>query len=113
MKPTIAFLERLKQGPLLADGAMGTMLHQHGVHLDACFDELNVSEPERVEAVHRAFVQAGADLIETNTFSANRFKLAAHGLADQVIAINEEAAKLALRVALESDRPIYVAGAVG
>ena len=106
MTPKITFLERLKQGPLLADGAMGTMLHLHGVRLDACFDELNIDEPERIETIQRQYIEAGADLIETNTFSANPFKLAAHGLADQVVHINEEAGKLSRRVAAESDRVI-------
>src|SRR5258706_2795724 len=113
MKPAIAFLERLKQGPILADGAMGTMLHQAGTRLDACFDELNVSHPDRVLAIHRAFVEAGADLIETNTFSANHFKLAAHGHENEVATFNEAAVKLARQAAHHAPQPVYVAGAVG
>src|SRR5258708_4673709 len=113
MKPTIAFIERLRQGPLLADGAMGTMLHHAGEPLNACFDELNLSDPERVTKIHQAFVEAGSELIETNTFSANRFKLLEHGLAEQVTAINAEAVRLAREVALRADKPIYVGGSVG
>ncbi|MEP7286867.1 MAG: bifunctional homocysteine S-methyltransferase/methylenetetrahydrofolate reductase [Chloroflexota bacterium] len=117
MSPTIPFLIRLKQGALLTDGAMGTMLHQSGAKLDACFDELNISAPQRVTAVHHAFAEAGAELLETNTFSANRFKLAEHGLADQIVAINQAGVRLAREVADEvtvsSGKPIYVAGAIG
>src|SRR5450432_48268 len=113
--PTSVFINRLKQGAVLADGAMGTMLHQAGVRLDACFDELNVSDPDRVLAVHRAFIEAGSELIETNTFSANRFKLAAHGWQTEVAAFNEAAVKLARQAAEENSagRRVYVAGAVG
>src|SRR5712691_8368941 len=113
MKPVIPFLERLRQGPILADGAMGTMLHQAGARLDACFDALNVSEPERVTHVHRTFAEAGAELLETNTFSANRFKLAAHGLSSEVVAINEAAVRLARDVADVGNRAVYVGGAIG
>jgi methionine synthase / methylenetetrahydrofolate reductase(NADPH) len=111
------FLERLRQGPVLADGAMGTMLHHTGAAIDTCFDALNLTDPDRIVGIHRAFVEAGAELIETNTFSANCFKLAAQGLADQVAAINTAAVQLARR-AVESTRqtpgrPVYVAGSVG
>ncbi|MCC7448218.1 MAG: bifunctional homocysteine S-methyltransferase/methylenetetrahydrofolate reductase [Anaerolineae bacterium] len=106
-------LERLRQQPVLADGAMGTMLHQTGVPMNTCFDLLNLSDPARVANVHRAFIDAGAELIETNTFSANRFKLAAYGAADQVEAVNSAAVKLAQRVVEASFKPVYVAGSVG
>src|SRR5256885_3629608 len=79
-----AFSQRLDAGPLLCDGAMGTMLYARGVSLDACFDVLNLNNPRLVQAIHAEYVAAGADLIETNTFGANRFKLAAHGLESQV-----------------------------
>src|SRR2546422_11321848 len=74
---------RLQAGPLLCDGAMGTMLYARGVSLDACFDVLNLNNPRLVQAIHADYIAAGADLIETNTFCANRFKLALHGLAGQ------------------------------
>ena len=71
-----AFSQRLDAGPLLCDGAMGTMLYARGVSLDACFDVLNLNNPRLVQAIHAEYVAAGADLIETNTFGANRTKLA-------------------------------------
>lgn len=108
------FRERLGRGPVLADGAMGTLLHSRGVPLDACFDELNLSNPALVEDIHRAYLEAGADLIETNTFGANRFKLAGHGLEDRVAEINRAGAMLARRAVEASSRPdVYVAGSVG
>ncbi|MBC6937281.1 MAG: bifunctional homocysteine S-methyltransferase/methylenetetrahydrofolate reductase [Chloroflexi bacterium] len=112
---TIPFLERLKhEKPLLADGAMGTMLHQGGVSFSACFDELNLSHPEQVARVHRAYIEAGAELIETNTFGANRYKLAKHGLEDQVAEINRAGVTLARRVIDASFRDdVYLAGSVG
>src|SRR5258708_6416275 len=92
----VTFLERLHNGaPLLGDGAMATMLHQHGGSINMCFDELNRQRPEEVAAVHRAYIEAGAELIETNTFSANRYKLAKHGLENDVIDINKAGVDLA------------------
>src|SRR5262245_65570714 len=90
-----ALLQRLQHGPLLADGAMGTMLYARGVPLDACFDVLNLHDPKTVQAIHREYVSAGADLLETNTFGANRFKLALHGLEGRVHDINRAGARLA------------------
>ena len=112
---TTPFIERLRQGPpVLADGAMGTMLHASGLPINACFDELNLTHPEVVARVHRGFIEAGAELIETNTFSANRYKLAEHGLQDRVAEINAAAVRLARRVIEASFRDdIYLAGAVG
>ncbi len=113
--PKGSFLERLKQDkPLLTDGAMGTNLHGHGISIDACFDALNLTHPEQVARVHAGFVQAGAELIKTNTFGANRFKLSKHGLENQVEAINRAAVDLARRVILASFREdVYIAGSVG
>lgn len=109
------FLQRLRQGPpLLTDGAMGTTLHQHGIPIDACFDELNLTRPELVARVHTGFVQAGAELLETNTFGANRYKLGQHGLQDQVEAINRAGVEIARRVVDANFRDnIYIAGSVG
>ncbi len=111
----IPFLERLKHDkPLLADGAMGTMLHQGGASFNGCFDELNLSHPEQVARVHRAYIEAGAELVETNTFGANRYKLAKHGLEDQAVEINRAGVTLARRVIDASFRDdIYLAGSVG
>ncbi|NDJ52834.1 MAG: bifunctional homocysteine S-methyltransferase/methylenetetrahydrofolate reductase, partial [Chloroflexi bacterium] len=109
-----AFRERLKRGAILADGAMGTMLHDQGNPIDACFDSFTVMKPAVVFDVHRAYVQAGAEIIETNTFGANRFRLADHGLSDQVAEFNAAGVKL-VQQAIESafKEQVFVAGAVG
>jgi homocysteine S-methyltransferase len=105
-----AFLKRLAEGVLIGDGAMGTMLYQTGVFLNRCFDELNVSDGALVEKVHAAYVEAGADLIETNTFGANRLKLSQYGLANDVARINASGVRLAKAAA---QGRILVAGAMG
>lgn len=109
------FLDRIRQTqPLLGDGAMGTLLHQHGTEIGACFDALNLTHPQQVAAVHRAYIEAGADVIETNTFGANRYKLAKHGLETRVGEINWAAAQLARKVIAASFREdVYLAGSVG
>src|SRR5262249_51314327 len=100
--------------PLLGDGAMGTMLHQRGGSITMCFDELNCTHPEQVAAVHKAYVEAGAEIIETNTFGANRYKLAKHGLENDVVAINRAGVDLAKTVVHNLKRDdVYVAGSVG
>jgi homocysteine S-methyltransferase len=106
-------LERLAEGPLLADGAMGTMLYARGVPLDACFDVLNLHSPRTVQAIHQEYVAAGADLVETNTFGANRFKLAVHGLEDRVREINRAGARLARDVRETMGRDVFVLGSIG
>ena len=107
------FLERLAQGPLLGDGAMGTQLHARGVSFERSFDELNLTEPKIVEEIHRAYISAGAELIETNTFGANRIKLARHGLETRVRDINFRAVKLAREAREISGEPVFIAGSVG
>lgn len=104
------FLERITETPLVFDGAMGTMLYQRGLFLNACYDEACLSRPDLVREIHEAYVKAGADAIETNTFGANRVKLAAHGLIDKVDEINRRAAELAREAAGDD---VFVAGAVG
>ncbi len=99
--------------PLLFDGAMGTMLHARGVSFDACFDELNLSQPALVADVHHAYIDAGAQIILTNTFGANRYRLARHGLEDRVKAINQAGVELARRVILASFKDLLLAGDVG
>jgi homocysteine S-methyltransferase len=89
------FLERLQDGVVVADGAMGTMLYARGVFVNRCFDELNLSNPALVRAVHEEYVEAGADIVETNTFGAHRFKLGPHGFERQVGRINREGAQIA------------------
>ncbi len=108
-----ALLERLRERPLLGDGAMGTMLYARGVPLDACFDVLNVNEPKVVQGIHAEYIQAGADWIETNTFGANRFKLAVHGLSSRVREINLRGVKLARDVRETMGRDVFVLGSVG
>jgi homocysteine S-methyltransferase len=81
---TNKFLDLLTSQTILADGAMGTMLHARGVGFDKCFDELNLTNPAAVAEIHREYIEAGAKLIITNTFGANRFKLAKHGLQDDM-----------------------------
>lgn len=107
------FLARLAEGPLLCDGAMGTMLYARGVPMDACFDVLNENNPKLVQAIHAEYVAAGADLIETNTFGANRYKFAVHGLEGRVRAINRRGAELAREVRDATERDVFVLGSIG
>jgi methionine synthase / methylenetetrahydrofolate reductase(NADPH) len=113
--PKPPFLTALQQEiPLIADGAMGTLLHQRGAAIDACFDVLNMSEPAMIEQVHRDYIDAGARLIETNTFGANRYKLNEYGLGDKVEAVNTTAVEIAKRAIAASGRDdVYIAGSVG
>jgi methionine synthase / methylenetetrahydrofolate reductase(NADPH) len=107
--------ERLKQDkPILADGAMGTLLHQRGVAIDSCFDALNLSDPAAVIGIHHDYIQAGAELIETNTFGANRYKLGEYGLGDRVAEINRAAVENVRRaIELAGSENVYIAGSVG
>jgi homocysteine S-methyltransferase len=104
------FLQALDERVLVCDGAMGTMLYARGVFINRCFDSLNVMAPDTVMEVHQDYVRAGADVLETNTFGANRVKLRSFGLSDQVKEINSEAARLARKAARDQ---VYVAGAIG
>src|SRR5215218_5755636 len=110
---THPFLERLASGIVLSDGAMGTMLYDAGVQLDDCFDELNLTNPALVASVHRAYLEAGADVIETNTFGGNRYRLQQWGLADRVRDINLRGVKLAREQREICGRPALVAGSIG
>jgi homocysteine S-methyltransferase len=107
------FARRLAARPLLLDGAMGTMLHARGAPLGGCFEALNRDQPALVAEVHRAYIDAGADIIETNTFGANRFKLGEFGLDQLVRELNEEAVAIARRVILGAFRPVLLAGSIG
>ena len=104
------FLERLREGIVVCDGATGTMLYARGVFVNRCFDELNLSNPGLVQGIHQEYVEAGADVIETNTFGANRFKLGPHGFESQVARINREGARIA-RAAAQGQA--LVAGSIG
>ena len=106
------FLERLKKGPILCDGAMGTMLYQKGVSFERCFDELNLSSPELIGEIHRAYIKAGAEIVETNTFGANRYRLASYGLEKQTIKINRQGAKIARDAREIEGKSVFAAGAV-
>src|SRR5436190_12526330 len=90
-----SLIKALAAGPLLFDGAMGSLLYERGVLHTRSYDELNLSQPELIRAVHADYVAAGAEVIETNTFGANRIALARHGLVDQCTAINRAAVELA------------------
>ncbi len=110
------FRERLRGGkPILADGAVGTMLHHEShARADACFDAMNVDAPAMVRAIHRAYIEAGAELIATNTFGANRFKLGEAGRAGQLALLNRRGVELARQASAESAAGrIYIAGSVG
>jgi methionine synthase I (cobalamin-dependent)/5,10-methylenetetrahydrofolate reductase len=106
------FNERLKDSILVADGAMGSMLHE-SVGPVRCFDELNTLEPEAVFRVHQAYIEAGAQLIETNTFGANRFKLAPLGLGDEVQRLNSRGVKIAREARESATREVLIAGSIG
>jgi len=108
----LSWLEERRQ-PLLGDGAMGTLLNARGVGFDQCFDALNLTNPALVGEIHRAYIEAGAQIIQTNTFGANRYKLAAHGLEAKVAEINRAGVELARRVALASFKEVLIAGDVG
>src|SRR5436190_5093225 len=105
-----SFLEALDDRVLVCDGAMGTMLYAKGVFINKSFDALNSTQPDLVAEVHQEYVRAGADIVETNTFGANRIKLGSFGLAERLYAINAQGAKIARHAALEH---AYVAGAIG
>ena len=110
----IPFLQRIQQDtPLLGDGAMGTLLHARGnLPMDECFEALNLNNPDLVAGIHQEYVAAGANMIETNTFGANAYKLTAYGLADKVTEINTTAVELAKWAAARRD-DVYILGSVG
>jgi len=113
MTATTTFSEAIQQGPLLCDGAMGTLLHGYGISLEASLDATNLSRPELVLRAHSEYLAAGADVIETNTFGANRIKLEEHDLAGQVEEINAAGARLARQAIALSGRHAFVAGSIG
>lgn len=103
------FLSRIKTTPLIFDGAMGTVIYEKGVFLNTCYDELNLTNPDLIKSIHQDYVTAGADVILTNTFGANRIKLEKYGLANKVREINIAGAKLAKSISEE----VYVLGSIG
>ncbi len=104
------FLNELNERILIADGAIGTMLYAKGVYINRCFDELNLSNPAVVSSVHAEYVKAGANIIETNTFGANRLKLKSFGYEDKLADIIREGVNLAKK---EAQNFAYVAGSIG
>jgi len=105
------FLGRLKKSPVLCDGAMGTLLYGQGIFINRCYDELNTSQPDLIRQLHHQYLQSGAEIIETNTFGGNRFRLQRHSLGSKVHEINFSGARLAREAAKSFDA--WVAGSVG
>src|ERR1051326_2721126 len=110
-------LARLKQGPVLCDGAMGTLLYAKGVFINKCYDELNLTQPDLICNIHQEYLNAGAEIIETNTFGGNSFRLSRHGLADKVGEIKRRGAGLVREAAhafnLKKAANVLVAGSIG
>src|SRR5947207_2018907 len=110
-------LSRLKEHPVLCDGAMGTLLYAKGVFINKCYDELNLTQPDLIRGIHQEYLNAGAEVIETNTFGGNSFRLARHGLADKVREVNLQGARLAREAAdafnLKKAASVLVAASVG
>jgi homocysteine S-methyltransferase len=106
----LEFRKQLAQRALVADGAMGSMLYSRGVFINRCFDELNLSSPQTVKEIHQEYMKAGAEILETNTFGANRLRLGSYGLSEQLRSINQEGVRLAREAAGENG---FVAAAVG
>ena len=107
------FLKTLSQKILICDGAMGTLLHEYGIPFDRCFDELNLSSPKTVSKIHRDYITAGADIIETNTFGANRSRLAKFGFENKVREINRLGARIAREAQEVSGEFVWIAGSIG
>src|SRR5277367_3209514 len=104
-------LTQIKKSAVLCDGAMGTLLYAKGIFINRCYDELNVSQPDLIRGIHHEYLQAGAEIVETNTFGGNSFRLARHSMASQVHEINFAGARLAREAAKSFD--VWVAGSVG
>src|SRR5712671_5548545 len=104
------FREQLSRRVMVADGAMGTMLYDKGIFINRCYDELNLSSPDIIRQIHLDYVKAGAEILETNTFGANRMRLAAFGLGEKLRAINQAGVRLAREAGGDS---VFVAGAIG
>jgi len=107
------FLATLDQRPLLCDGAMGTLLHERGVPADACLEALSLEDPSLLLQVHSDYIEAGADIIETDTFGANSIKLAHFGLDDRLQEINRRAVEIAHQARAQTARPVFLSGAMG
>ncbi|HEX4204837.1 MAG TPA: bifunctional homocysteine S-methyltransferase/methylenetetrahydrofolate reductase [Ktedonobacteraceae bacterium] len=106
-------LEQLKQRPVLCDGAMGTLLYTRGVTYEQCFDAVNLTQPELIQSIHQEYISAGAQIIETNTFGANRTRLETYNLGERVREINMRAASIAKEAREVVGQSVFIAGAVG
>jgi homocysteine S-methyltransferase len=114
MQENNPFIQLLESGrPALSDGAMGTVLHARGESFEECFDALNLTRPGLVAEIHREYIEAGSNIIQANSFGANRYKLARHGLENEVERINSQAVELARRVIYATFKPVLIAGDVG
>ncbi|MGD0518434.1 MAG: bifunctional homocysteine S-methyltransferase/methylenetetrahydrofolate reductase [Thermoguttaceae bacterium] len=113
MSVTTTFQQALGRGNLVFDGAMGTEIYRHHVFTNRCFDELCLSDAKLIRTIHGEYRDAGADVLTTNTFGANRAALAQFGIAEKVCAINRAGALIAREAADSADRPIFVAGSIG
>src|SRR6201998_3906337 len=111
------FADIFSSRPVLADGDMGTVLYARGVFINRCYDELNLSDPSLILSIHEEYLQSGAEILETNTFGANRFRLTRHGLASKVAEINAAGVKLARQavdhIQEKQAGTAYVAGSIG
>jgi methionine synthase I (cobalamin-dependent) len=107
------FLKRLHKGVMLCDGAMGTLIHSRGVSFDHSYEELNISHPQLVMEIHRDYIKAGAEIIETNTFGANAVRLKEFGLEKKVREINLKGVKIAKEVGEMEGKDVFVAGSLG
>src|SRR5450432_999654 len=114
---TVDLLSRLKRGAVLCDGAMGTLIYAKGVFINKCYDELNLIQPDLIRGIHQEYLNSGAEVIETNTFGGNSYRLARHGLVDKVHEINFQGAQLARQAAdaynAKVAANVLVAGSVG
>src|SRR3972149_11291493 len=99
--------DRMKVPPIVFDGAMGTMIYERGIFINTCFDELSLTNPKLIAQIHHEYIEAGAEVIETNTFGANRIALRPYGLSEKVAERNRQAVRIAREAAGDS---VYVAG---
>jgi methionine synthase / methylenetetrahydrofolate reductase(NADPH) len=113
MSVTTTFQQALGRGNLVFDGAMGTEIYRHHVFTNRCFDELCLSDAKLIRAIHGEYCDAGADVLTTNTFGANRAALAQFGIAEKVCEINRAGASIAREAADSAGRPVFVAGSIG
>ena len=111
--PPTSFAKSLAHGVLVFDGAMGTEIYRHHVFTNRSFDELSLSDPKLIRQIHTDYCDAGADVLTTNTFGANRVALARFALAEKLPEIVRAGARLAREAADAADRPIFVAGSIG